>query len=122
VFEGCSPETPGFRPHEPSGNGRPEMDGHPRQDPAYGLLQKGPSVQLDEGPFQFSSGPPRRPVGERVVRLVAYAITYAPLRKAHVTAYVDRATYPVPAGRSSPESNGWAGGGDAAGPPPQNCT
>ncbi len=28
------------------------MDGHPRQDPAYGLLQKGPSVQLDEGPFQ----------------------------------------------------------------------
>lgn len=27
------------------------MDGHPRQDPAYGLLQKGPSVQLDEGPF-----------------------------------------------------------------------
>ena len=30
------------------------MDGHPRQDPAYGLLQKGPSVQLDEGPFHLS--------------------------------------------------------------------
>jgi uncharacterized protein len=40
------------------------MDGHPRQDPAYGLLQKGPSVQLDEGPFQLtgatSDGPPLR--------------------------------------------------------------
>ncbi len=28
------------------------MDGHPRQDPAYGLLTGGPSVQLDEGPLQ----------------------------------------------------------------------
>ena len=35
------------------------MDGHPRQDPAYGLLQKGPSVQLDEGPFHYLTRAPR---------------------------------------------------------------